>query len=97
VVPTAPDEQARGLAFALAAYLSWGLLPVYFWFTLGVHRLRLSTMGLVQYVAPSGQFLLAVLLYREPFGPAHAAAFVCIWASLALYSWDAFAARARTA
>jgi chloramphenicol-sensitive protein RarD len=61
------------------------------WFTLAVHRLRYSTLGLVQYVAPSGQFLLAVLLYREPFGGGHAAAFACIWASLAIYSWDALA------
>ena len=63
-------------------------------FTLAVHRLRLSTVGLVQYVAPTCQFLLAVLLYREPFGAAHAAAFAAIWASLAIYSWDALA-RAR--
>lgn len=73
----------------LAAAGATTALPL-IWFTLGIHRLRLSTMGLLQYVAPSGQFLLAVLLYREPFGPAHAAAFGFIWASLALYSWDAF-------
>jgi chloramphenicol-sensitive protein RarD len=66
------------------------------WFTLGVHRLRLSTMGLIQYVTPTGQFLLAVLAYREPFGAAHATAFAFIWASLALYSWEALA-RARGA
>ncbi|HET8539093.1 MAG TPA: EamA family transporter RarD [Anaeromyxobacter sp.] len=64
-------------------------------FGLAVHRLRLSTMGLVQYLAPTGQFLLAVLLYREPFGPAHAAAFGLIWAALALYTTDAIA-RSRT-
>ncbi len=61
-----------------------------------MHRLRLSTMGLVQYLTPTGQFLLAVFLYREPFGPAHAAAFALIWTSLALYSWDAIA-RSRAA
>jgi chloramphenicol-sensitive protein RarD len=61
------------------------------WFGLALHRLRLSTMGLVQYLTPTCQFLLGVILYREPFGPAHAAAFGCIWASLALYSWDAWA------
>jgi chloramphenicol-sensitive protein RarD len=66
------------------------------WFTLGVHRLRLATMGLVQYVAPTGQFLIGVLVYREPFGAAHAAAFALIWLSLALYSWDAIS-RARAA
>jgi chloramphenicol-sensitive protein RarD len=60
------------------------------WFGLAVKRLRLSTMGLVQYLTPTSQFLLGVLLYREPFGPAHAAAFACIWASLALYTWDVY-------
>jgi chloramphenicol-sensitive protein RarD len=89
-------------AFGSVPEISWLLaaggaitaLPLV-WFTLGVHRLRLSTMGLVQYVAPSSQFLLAVLLYREPFGAAHAAAFACIWGSLAIYSWDALS-RARS-
>lgn len=79
---------APGVTALLAAAGVITALPLV-WFTLGVHRLRLSTMGLVQYVAPSGQFLLAVLLYREPFGPPHAVAFACIWGSLALYSWDA--------
>ena len=59
------------------------------WFTLGVHRLRLSTMGILQYVAPTLQFLLAVLAYREPFGAAQAVTFVFIWAGLALYTVDA--------
>lgn len=81
---------APGVTVLLAAAGVITALPLV-WFTLGIHRLRLSTMGLLQYVAPSGQFLLAVLLYREPFGPAHAAAFVFIWASLAIYSWDAWA------
>lgn len=66
------------------------------WFNHGVARLRLSTIGLVQYLAPTTQFLLAVLAYREPFGSAHAAAFGFIWASLAVYSADALA-RARRA
>lgn len=63
------------------------------WFALGVRSLRLSTMGLLQYIAPTGQFLLAVGLYREPFTGAHAVAFGFIWASLALYSWDALRPR----
>ena len=59
------------------------------WFTLGVHRLRLSTIGILQYVAPTLQFLLAVLAYREPFGAAQAVTFVFIWAGLVLYTVDA--------
>ncbi|WP_242395804.1 EamA family transporter RarD [Anaeromyxobacter oryzisoli] len=58
------------------------------WFAVGVQRLRLSTMGLIQYVAPTCQFLLGVVLYREPFTRAHALAFGLIWSSLVVYSWD---------
>jgi chloramphenicol-sensitive protein RarD len=81
---------APGTSLLLAAAGPITALPLVA-FGHAVHRLRLSTMGLVQYLAPTGQFLLAVLLYREPFGPAHAAAFALIWTSLALYSWDAIA------
>jgi chloramphenicol-sensitive protein RarD len=62
------------------------------WFAVGMRALRLSTMGLIQYITPTGQFLLAVALYREPFTPAHAIAFACIWSSLALYTYDALRA-----
>jgi chloramphenicol-sensitive protein RarD len=57
-------------------------------FTLGARALPLSTVGLLQYVSPSLQFLLAVLVFREPFTLAHAATFACIWAALAILSWD---------
>jgi chloramphenicol-sensitive protein RarD len=59
------------------------------WFTIGVHRLRLSTVGILQYVAPSLQFGLAVLAYREPFDASHAVTFAFIWAGLGLYTADA--------
>lgn len=64
------------------------------WFGIGVRSLRLATMGLLQYLAPSGQFVLAVAVYREPFTTAHAVAFACIWSSLALYTYDALRTRA---
>jgi chloramphenicol-sensitive protein RarD len=63
------------------------------WFTVGVQRLRLSTMGVLQYLAPSLQFALAVWLYAEPFTRAHAVTFAFIWVSLALYTADALALR----
>ena len=62
------------------------------WFAMGVRRLPLSTVGILQYVTPTLQFLLAVALYREPFGRAHALAFGLIWTALALYTWDSFQA-----
>jgi chloramphenicol-sensitive protein RarD len=65
------------------------------WFAHGVRRLPLSTMGLLQYLSPTLQFLCAVLLFGERFTAAHALAFGCIWAALALYSADAVSGRWR--
>lgn len=54
-------------------------------FTAAAKRLRYSTLGMLQFLAPTLQFLLAVSLYGEPFTNAHAIAFGAIWAALALY------------
>ena len=54
-------------------------------FTAAARRLAYSTLGLLQFIAPTLQFLLAVLLYGEPFTNAHAIAFGAIWTALALY------------
>ncbi|MGD9175086.1 MAG: EamA family transporter RarD [Desulfobacterales bacterium] len=62
-------------------------LPLLF-FTLGARRLYLSTMGLLQYLAPSCMFVLAVFLFREPFQSAQVVTFVLIWTALAIYSTD---------
>jgi chloramphenicol-sensitive protein RarD len=59
-----------------------------FLFALGARALPLSTLGFVQYVSPSLQFLLGVFVYREPFGRAHAVAFAFIWTALALLTGD---------
>jgi chloramphenicol-sensitive protein RarD len=59
-------------------------------FTGAARRLPLATIGFLQYLAPSGQFLLAVLVYDEPFASAKLAAFTCIWLALAVFSIDAW-------
>lgn len=56
-------------------------------FTFGARRLRLSTLGLMMYVNPTVQMLVAVFAFGEIFTPAHAIAFGTIWAGLVLYSW----------
>ncbi|HET7754498.1 MAG TPA: EamA family transporter RarD, partial [Anaeromyxobacteraceae bacterium] len=61
------------------------------WFAAGVQRLRLSTVGLLQYLNPTMQFAIAVFAFREPFTRTTAVTFACIWASLAIYTADAFA------
>ncbi len=55
-------------------------------FAYAAHRLRLSTVGLMQYIAPTGHFFLAVWVFDEPFGPAHLITFSCIWVALAVYT-----------
>ena len=55
-------------------------------FTAAARRLRYSTLGMLQFVAPTLQFLLAVVLYGEEFTRAHAIAFGAIWMALLLYT-----------
>jgi chloramphenicol-sensitive protein RarD len=59
------------------------------WFAAAARRLRFATLGFLQYLSPTGQFLLAVGLYGEPFTRPHALAFGLIWTGLAVYSADA--------
>jgi chloramphenicol-sensitive protein RarD len=59
-------------------------------------RLKLSTMGFLQYLAPTCQLLLAVFAFGEPFTRAQAISFSLIWAALAVFSVDsAMALRGR--
>jgi chloramphenicol-sensitive protein RarD len=63
------------------------------WFAAGVQRLRLSTVGLLQYLNPTVQFAIAVFAFGEHFTSAHAIAFGCIWVSLAIYTAEALTRR----
>jgi chloramphenicol-sensitive protein RarD len=57
-------------------------------FSWGAQRVRLSTLGLVQYLNPTLQAFSAVLVMGEPFTPWHGAAFGLIWMALAVYSFE---------
>lgn len=52
-------------------------------------RLRLATVGFLQYITPSLHFLWAITIFHEPFSPFHLLCFMLIWLGLALYSGDA--------
>ncbi|MEN8934063.1 MAG: EamA family transporter RarD [Planktotalea arctica] len=52
----------------------------------GAKLLRLSTIGILQYIAPTMIFLLAVFIFDEPFGRARAIAFPLIWLALIVYT-----------
>ena len=54
-------------------------------FTAAARRLRYSTLGVLQFLAPTLQFLVAVFVYGEPFGQANAIAFAAIWTAAVLY------------
>ena len=60
----------------------------------GAKLLRLSTIGIMQYIAPTMIFLTAVFVFGEPFGQAQAIGFAMIWAALVLYSVSMFRTRA---
>lgn len=79
--PAEPDQ-----ALLLAGT---GLVTVFplLLFAAAVRRLPLSTIGIMQYLAPSITFILAVFVYAEPFTLDHAVTFGCIWAGLILFSW----------
>jgi len=57
-------------------------------FTAAARRMRLSTIGFLQYLTPTCQFLLAVMAMGERFTAANAAGFALIWTALILFSID---------
>ena len=59
-------------------------------FTSAARRLPLSTLGIIQYIAPSMSLLLAIFLWNEPFTMIHMVSFGCIWAALVIYTMESF-------
>jgi chloramphenicol-sensitive protein RarD len=57
-------------------------------FTLGARKISLTTLGFIQYLAPTGMFLLGVWVYSEPFSHAQAVTFGLIWTALGVFSAD---------
>jgi len=53
-------------------------------------RLRLSTIGMMQYIAPTLIFLIGIFIFKEELKPSLLIAFILIWTALAIYSWSLF-------
>lgn len=66
-------------------------------FAYAVRRLRLTTIGMFQYLAPSIQFLLAVFLFGEHLNGLRLLSFALIWVSLVVFTYDSFRQRSRRA
>ncbi|MCO5134322.1 MAG: EamA family transporter RarD [Phyllobacteriaceae bacterium] len=89
------EASGQGAFFESAGYtaLLLGCGPVtaapLILYAFGVKGLRLSTIGLMQYIAPTLIFLTGLLVFREPFSFWQAVAFAMIWAALVIYTWSA--------
>lgn len=94
-------QEAAGQAAFLRADLVINLLLVgagivtaipLLMFASAAHRIPLSMIGLMQYLAPTLQFLLGVLVYKEPFSVTQAVGFGIVWAALVIFwleNWSA--------
>jgi len=80
--PVAAPDRAENILLVLAGVASTTPLLL---FAGAARRLLYSTLGMIQFLAPTLQFLLAVMLYGEPFTLAHGIAFGAIWTALAFY------------
>lgn len=84
------QSRSMDLLLALGGLISVAPLTL---FLAGVKRLKLATVGLIQYIAPSLNLFLAVGIYDEPFTRAHLWAFGLIWSGLAIYTRDSWPGR----
>jgi len=69
-------------------------VPLLF-YAFGAKMLRLTTIGIMQYIAPTVVLLIAVFIFGEPFSDMTAIAFGLIWAGLAIYTWSMFVTQRR--
>ena len=57
-------------------------------FAIAAKRLPYSTLGFIQFLAPSIVFVLGLTVFGEELKPVQAACFACIWAAAAIFVWD---------
>jgi chloramphenicol-sensitive protein RarD len=92
----ASDFVTKGSELRVLLVLSGPLTSVpLLLFAAGVRLIPLSLIGILQYVSPTVQLLLGVLLWREPFGPDKVLGYALIWLALAIYTSEGIR-RART-
>jgi chloramphenicol-sensitive protein RarD len=90
-------QHQRDLAFARDGWvitvllLSTGVVTAVplAWFGHAARNLRLTTLGFLQYLAPTCSFLLGVFVYHEPFSRAHLITFSLIWLALVVFTVEA--------
>ena len=87
--------QTEGSSFAVSPELSLAIMaggaftafPLLL-FAIAARKLPYSTLGFIQFLAPSIVFILGLTVFGEELKPAQAACFACIWAAAAVFAWD---------
>ena len=79
------DPMTMGLLIFSSVMTSLPLI----WFSGAAKRLNMATVGIMQYINPSIQFLIAVFILKEVISMSKLATFCLIWLSVAVYSYDA--------
>jgi chloramphenicol-sensitive protein RarD len=87
--------QTQGSSFAVSTELSLsimagGVLTAFplLLFAIAARKLPYSTLGFIQFLAPSIVFILGLTVFGEELKPAQAACFACIWAAAVIFMWD---------
>jgi chloramphenicol-sensitive protein RarD len=89
----APDALTNVWMIALGPITAVPLLL----FAAGARRLSMATLGIVQYLGPSIQFVLGIWVFGEPFSAARFVGFACIWLALVIYTLDGWRVSRRAA
>ncbi|WBS03169.1 EamA family transporter RarD [Pseudoduganella sp. SL102] len=88
-----PSDWTRALLVAAGPITAIPLLL----FAAGARKIPLSVLGMLQYIGPTIQMILGLLVFHERFSTARLAGFIVIWSALALYIAEGFWASRRTA
>lgn len=86
VMGTAVFPHATPFVNALVPLVGIATTLPLIWFGLAAQRVTLTTLGILQYIAPTGQFLIGVLIYGEPFPRERMIGFCFIWIALLIYT-----------
>lgn len=85
LLPSGPTSSATWGLLSLSGVIT--AIPLLF-FGAALRRLKLSTMGFLQYIGPTLQFLVAICLFHEPLNPAKLGSFALCWLAIAVYVAD---------
>ena len=89
-VPTAPMPRHTLDILSLSGFIT--AVPLLM-FGAALRRLRLSTVGFLQYIGPTLQFLVAVMVFHEPLDRSKLGSFALCWLGIAVYTTDSLLAR----